>query len=173
MHDQTLPEPFVRTLLANQGNLHVYIASLLGNPQQAEEVLQETNVVLCRQADQFPTIANFTAWAFRIAYFQVLTYRKQHQRDRHTFDDQLLDLVAEAAGSQSDDFESRLGALAECLGQLPESPRNMILRRYQSDGSLETLSREYGRSVGAVKQTMYRIRAALRQCVQRRLATAE
>jgi RNA polymerase sigma-70 factor, ECF subfamily len=173
MYDQTLPEAFVRALLANQGNLHVYIASLLGNPQQAEEVLQETNVVLCRQADEFPTIANFTAWAMRVAYFQVLTYRKRHQRDRHTFDDQLLGLIAQEAASPSDDFEDRLGALAECLGQLPESPRNMILRRYQPDNSLETMSFEYGRSVGAIKQLMYRIRTILRQCVERRLATAK
>lgn len=173
MADQTLPEAFVRTLLANQGNLHVYIASLLGNAQQAEEVLQETNVVLCRQADEFPTIGNFTAWAFRIAYFQVLTHRKRHQRDRHTFDDQLIDLIAEESVSRSDNFEPHLGALAECLSRLPESRRRMILRRYQPGGSLEALSQECGRSVGALKQTMYRIRVALRQCVESRLAAAK
>ena len=93
--DQTLPEPFVRVLLANQGNIHAYLTSLLGNLDQAEEVLQETNVVLCREANQFSTITDFTAWACRIAFFQVLKYRKQCQRDRHWFDDDLLSLIAE------------------------------------------------------------------------------
>jgi RNA polymerase sigma-70 factor, ECF subfamily len=171
--DQTLPEPFVRVLLTNQGNIHAYIASLLGNLEQAEEVLQETNVVLCREADQFPTITDFTAWACRIAYFQVLKYRKNRQRDRHRFDDELLGLVAEEAVPHARELGKRRRALDECLGSLSDLQRNLIARRYGSDGSVQTVAQEYGRSPGAISQSLYRIRAALLKCIERRIAAFE
>jgi RNA polymerase sigma-70 factor, ECF subfamily len=171
--DQTLPEPFVRVLLANQGNIHAYITSLLGNLQQAEEILQETNVVLCRESDQFSTITDFTAWACRIAYFQVLKYRKQRQRDRHTFDDSLLNMVAEEAAPCARELGKRRRALDECMGKLSDLQRNLIMRRYGSNGSVQLVAREYGRSPGAISQSLYRIRSALLKCVERRTAMFE
>lgn len=171
--DQALPEPFVRVLLANQGNIHAYVVSLLGNLEQAEEVLQETNVVLCREADQFDSITDFTAWACRIAYFQVLKYRKQRQRDRHRFDDELLGLVAEEAVPTARELGRRRGALDECLDKLSELQRNLIVRRYGSEGSVQSVAQEYGRSPGAISQSLYRIRAALLKCIERRMAALE
>jgi RNA polymerase sigma-70 factor, ECF subfamily len=171
--DSTLPEAFVRVLLANQGNIHAYITSLLGNLDQAEEILQETNVVLCREVDQFPTITDFTAWACRIAYFQVLKYRKRCQRDRHWFDDALLSLVAEEAAPQTREFGKRRQALNECLDKLSDLQRNLIMRRYGANSSVQSVAREYGRSPGAISQSLYRIRAALLKCIQHRVAVSE
>jgi RNA polymerase sigma-70 factor (ECF subfamily) len=168
--DQTLPEPFVRVLLANQGNIHAYITSLLCNLEQAEEILQETNVVLCREADQFSTITDFTAWACRVAYFQVLRYRKQRQRDRHRFDDSLLNLIAEEAAPHTRELGERRRALNECLNKLSDLQRNLITRRYSSSGSVQSVAREYGRSPGAISQSLYRIRALLLKCIERRIA---
>jgi len=171
--DQTLPEPFVRVLLANQGNIHAYVTSLVGNLEQAEEILQETNVVLCREADQFSTITDFTAWACRIAYFQVLRYRKQCQRDRHWFDDRLLNLVAQEAAPHTKELGERRRALDECLEKLSDLQRNLIMRRYSANGSVQSVARECGRSPGAISQSLYRIRAALLKCIEHRIALFE
>lgn len=168
--NQSLPEPFVRVLLANQGKIYAYIASLLGDPRQADDVLQETNLVLCRQADQFSEISNFAAWACRIAYFEVLNYRKRRQRDRHMFDDNLLSLIAFEAVPLVEEYEQRQIALAECLAKLSKLQRNIIVKRYTPNGSVQKIADEYGRSPGAISQTLYRIRAALMKCIQRKLA---
>jgi RNA polymerase sigma-70 factor (ECF subfamily) len=172
-HDKTLSEPFVRVLLANQGRIYAYITSLLGDPPLAEELLQETNVVLCRQADQFESINDFAAWACRIAYFEVMTFRKREQRDRHMFDDRVLLLVAEEANSQVEEFERRHRALSQCLSELSEQQRKMIMERYGRTGSVRAIAEEYGRSPGSISQTLYRIRTALLKCIERRLAVAE
>ncbi|NLE39380.1 MAG: sigma-70 family RNA polymerase sigma factor [Pirellulaceae bacterium] len=169
----TLPEPFVRALLASQGNIHAYATSLVGDLCLADEILQETNVVLCREADQYPTIADFTAWACRIAYFQVLKYRKQRQRDRHCFNDELLDLVAEEAVSQAKAFGVRRQALNECLGRLSDLQRSLVMQRYAANGSVQSIAREYGRTPGAISQSLYRIRAALLRCVRSRIAISD
>ena len=171
--DKTLTEPFVRVLLANQGRIYAYITSLLGDPRLAEELLQETNVVLCRQADRIESIKDFAAWACRIAYFEVMTYRKRQQRDRHMFDDHVLSLVSEEANSQAEEYERRHCALAQCLSELSEQQRKMIMGRYGRSGSVQAIAEEYGRSPGSISQTLYRIRTALLKCIERRLAVAE
>jgi RNA polymerase sigma-70 factor (ECF subfamily) len=172
--DRTLPEPFVRVLLANQGTVYAYVTSLLGgDAQQAEEVLQETNVVLCRQADQFESITDFTAWACRIAYFEVLSYRKRCRRDRHRFDDELLTVLADEGMGHIRELGPRQRALTECLGRLSELQRDMIVRRYGSDGSVQSVAEEYGRSPGAISQSLHRIRGALLKCIRHKVALAE
>ncbi|MBN1909655.1 MAG: sigma-70 family RNA polymerase sigma factor [Pirellulales bacterium] len=172
-NNSTLPEPFVRVLLANQGTLYAYIVSLLGDPSLAEEVLQETNVVLCRQADQFPEIKDFSAWACRIAYYEVLSYRKRRQRDRHTFDDELLGLIANQAAPRVQEFDQRQTALTECLGRLSQTQREIIIQRYAPNGSVQKIAEKHGRSPGAISQSLYRIRDLLLRCMRDRLAVAE
>ncbi len=169
-NEKTLSEPFVRALLASQGSIYAYIASLLGSPIDAEEVLQETNVVLCRQADQYPEIKNFTAWACRIAYFEVLSHRKRQQRDRHMFDDRLLELLAQEAACEAEQYVHWQHALSKCLAELSELQRRMITKRYSPNGSVQSIAEEYSRSPGAISQSLYRIRCALLKCAKRKLA---
>lgn len=169
----TLPEPFVRVLLANQGNIHAYVTSLLGNLEQVEEIVQETNVVLCREAEQFSAITNFTAWACRTAFFQVLKYRKKCQRDRLWFNDSLLEMIAEEAAPYAQELGGRRRALDECLEKLSDLQQNLIMRRYGSNGSVQAVAQECGRSPGAISQSLYRIRAALLKCIRNRIAVLE
>ena len=65
-------EAFVQLMTEHQGRLYAYVLSLLGDPDQANDVLQETNLVLWRNAGEFQMGSNFRAWAFRIAHFQVM-----------------------------------------------------------------------------------------------------
>lgn len=46
-------EAFVQLMTAHQGRLYGYILSLLGDVDQANDVLQESNVVLWRNAAEF------------------------------------------------------------------------------------------------------------------------
>ena len=171
--DFALSEPFVHALLAIQERLYAYLLTLLQNPEQAEEVLQETNLVLCQQADQFVTIKDFTGWACRIGYYEVLTYRKRCQRDRLTFNDELLGKVAEQATVKIVEFDQRKNALNHCLARLSNLQRNMIMQRYSPNGSVKMIAEEYNRSVGSISQSLYRIRTSLMECIQRTLATSE
>ena len=172
-NDQTLPKPFVSVLLANQENIRAYVASLVGDLQQAEEIIQETNIVLCREADQFPQIDNFTAWACRTAYFQVLKYRKQKERDRLRFDDTLLSFIADRASTRAAHLDTRRQALTECLTKLSDRQRNLILQRYDSNGSVRALADKLGRTPRAITQSLYWVRSILIKCVRQRVAILE
>ena len=58
-------------------------------------------------------------------------------------------------------------------GQLSDLQRNLIMRRYGSQGSVQTVAREYGRTPGAISQSLHRIRAALLKCIEHQMALFE
>ncbi len=47
------PDAFVQLMTEHQGRLFAYILSLLGDPDQANDVRQEANLVLWRSAGEF------------------------------------------------------------------------------------------------------------------------
>ena len=63
---ETTPE-FIALLTSNQSRLYAYVLSLVGDRQQAQDVMQETNIVLWRKASQFTLGTNFGAWMLKVA----------------------------------------------------------------------------------------------------------
>jgi RNA polymerase sigma-70 factor, ECF subfamily len=169
--EQVLNQSFVLALTACQSKLYGYIMVFVLDPAIADEVLQNTNVALCQHACEFPSIRDFTAWACKTAYLQVLTYRKFRRRDRHLLDNDLLESLADRMEARIAEFSPRHEALRGCLNQLPERQRTMILKRYSDAASVDRLARELGRSPSVVSQTLYRIRMTLANCIKSKLAT--
>ena len=58
-------------------------------------MLQETNMVLWCDSAKFQPGTDFRAWAYRVAYFQVLAQRRKRGRDRLSFDESLLKDIAQ------------------------------------------------------------------------------
>src|SRR5690606_12594168 len=104
----------------------------------AEDILQETNLVLWRKAGEFDMSRPFIPWACRIALFQVKAHRRDRARDRHVFDDDVLDLVAVDAGAEEPAHLEQ--SLRECLARLSGEHRALILERYEPGASVETLA---------------------------------
>jgi RNA polymerase sigma-70 factor (ECF subfamily) len=166
MADRQLSESFVSALLECQDRLHAYIVALGVSSEDVGDVLQNTNVVLCREADQWPTIKSFTAWACRIAYFEVLSARKRRSRESLRFDADLLELIAEETPSYVEKLGAYQTLLNQCLAELPDGQREMLLERYSRSGSIQRLAERLGRSAASIHQTLYRIRATVMRCVQ-------
>ncbi|HXG62845.1 MAG TPA: sigma-70 family RNA polymerase sigma factor [Planctomycetota bacterium] len=157
----------MRTMAEHQGRLFAYILSLVGDPDAANDILQETNVVLWRDSKEFRPGSSFAAWAFRIAHFQVMAFRQRRLRDRLIFQDELLDLLAAGARETDDLFESRQERLTSCLEKLNPDHREMLRRRYAEGRSVQEIARDRGMTPNAAMQALFRIRKALLQCVGR------
>ena len=151
----------------HQGRLFAYILSLLGNPDAANDVLQETNVVLWRDSKEFQLGTNFKAWAFRVAHFQVMAWRQRQIRDRLVFEDDMLEVLAFAARDADDTFDARQKMLDGCLEKLQPVHREMIRRRYAEGTALQAIAAERGMTANAVMQALFRIRQSLMHCVAR------
>ncbi|MDA0284608.1 MAG: sigma factor-like helix-turn-helix DNA-binding protein, partial [Planctomycetota bacterium] len=110
-------------------------------------------------------------WAFRIAYLQTLAHFKRARRGHWLgFSSELVETLANEAEPLLTDFEQRHGALRHCVEKLQENDREIVRAHYETELSLAEISAEAGRSVGALKQVLFRVRRALRACIERQLA---
>lgn len=163
-------DQFVQDLTASQNSLYGYILSLLPDRSVAQDVLQEVSVTAWQKRADFMPGTSFFAWVSKIAYFHVLSHRRKMSRDRLVFDDDVLDYLAERQLEREDEVSRRGLALKDCLEKLPAEQRRLVEQRYAKGGSVQRIAEEHGKSVGAVSQTLYRIREALMKCVEQTLA---
>jgi RNA polymerase sigma-70 factor (ECF subfamily) len=80
----------------------------------------------------------------------------------------------ELAFAESDDaaeeWERRQQALNDCVAALPEKSRRILSLRYEARRSVEDVARALGQSFDAVTKSLYRLRQALADCVERKLS---
>src|SRR3954451_19751426 len=112
-------DEFVLLLGQHQRRIFLYVLSLAPRWSDAEEIVQETNLVLWREFGTFQPGTNFAAWACRVALNQVLAWRKKRQRDRLQFSEAFLTAVADDTADRADALDERCRALAGCVEKLP------------------------------------------------------
>ena len=166
-------ETFVRELTGCQQSLFSYILTLLPDPDHARDVLQNTNVILWRKADQFREGTNFVAWACQVARFEVLAFRRDNARDRHVFDEELIDRLASAAEKRAADSDRRMQAFERCFNELTDHQRQLIKDRFSPGGSVQAMAKERDRSAAGISVAVSRIRKILRECIERQLARGD
>lgn len=165
---------FVALLTGHQVALRLYVSSLLPGEPGAADVAQQANATIWGKRADFTLGTNFKAWAFSIARFEVLNFRKRQARDaRLVFSAELEDLMAEELPGQVDDLDHRQAALRHCLEDLRAADRELILHRYFRRTTLARYAEEVGRSVGGLKVSLHRIRNSLLRCIEGRLPPAE
>lgn len=163
---------FVRLLTQHQRQVYAYILKLVANWNEADEILQETNLRLWEEFDRFEPGTNFAAWAIRVAHYQVLTWRKKRDRSRLVFDDAAIQLLSsENTGPAAAD--PREAALLACLDQLTARNRDLIERCYAGTNTIRRVAEELNRSAVSVYKAVQRIRGSLHRCVEVRLTAEE
>jgi RNA polymerase sigma-70 factor (ECF subfamily) len=164
-------EAFVQLLTHEQTRLFGYIVMLLGEVNDASNVLQQTNLVLWRKADDFSMETNFHVWAKKVAYYQTLAYLRDRKRDKHIFDEKLLDQLA-SRPTVVDEDERRV-ALRHCLGVISRDSLDLLQQRYAPGKSISEIASQQQKTEGAVKMALMRIRQSLVHCIEGQLAVAQ
>jgi RNA polymerase sigma-70 factor (ECF subfamily) len=158
---------FIELMTEYQPRLYGYILTLAGNPDTANDVLQEANIVLWKQSSQFKPGSNFKAWAFRIAHFQFMAYRQKRLRDKVLFNEQLLSKLASEAKEVDDTYDERAATLEHCLERMPARSREAVRLRYADELNVEQMAEKLHRNSNAVYQILFRARRWLIECVQK------
>lgn len=169
MASLTRSESFVEQVIASQRRLYAYIITLLPDPNEASDVLQQTNMALWRDAERFIEGTSFIAWALRIAYFMVLEHREQRQRIQRRFSDVLLENLARESASLTENEDSRLIAMRKCLEELPASHKDIIRRRYVQGETVKAMAASMRQTANTMANSLYRARRMLWNCINRRL----
>jgi RNA polymerase sigma-70 factor (ECF subfamily) len=168
-------EQFVVLIARHERRIRSFIAALVFcNRDAIDEVIQSTYLVAWRKLDSFSYVdgtpdEELIRWMCTIARFEVMDFLRRQRDFRVTFDQSLIDRIADMEVTESDYFEARHEALGECLGHLGPGQRDLLSLRYGHNLSVKELAARQGRQAGAVYTTLTRIRKALEQCIQKTL----
>jgi len=152
-----------------QQRIYSYIFTLVPRRADADDLLQETSLVICEKFDEFEEGTDFVAWACQIAYWRVRYSRQKFARGKVLFSQELLDAVAKTAAEMSEDLDDRHKALALCLDKLTPRDREFVLTRYEPGCGVAEAARGSGRSITAAYKALTRIRKLLLDCVTHQL----
>lgn len=167
-----LSDEFILELTQCQQRLYGYIYRRVANRDQAMEVLQQTNLVLCRKADDFEPGTNFNAWAATVAHYQILSYRKTLASDRLVFTDDVFHVVDEREDF-AEERADQMRILRTCYGKLSEENQSFMNLLYKDGFSVKQIAAKIGKQAGAVRVQLHRLRLSLKECVQRQLKEQE
>jgi RNA polymerase sigma-70 factor, ECF subfamily len=158
---------FTRLWTKHQPRIFGYIHTLIPNWADAEEVLQETGVVLWKKFAQFDPDSDFTRWGCGVAYFEVLKYRERIAVANRRFGDAFLELVAKQTVVLMDTLAPMQTALNHCVEKLPISDRRLLALRYDSDSTTDCIATKLQRSPDGIRKSLRRVHRALFECVER------
>ncbi len=163
-----LSDEFVLELTQAQQRLLSYIYRRVANREQAQEVLQQTNLVLCRKANEFEPGTNFNAWAVTVAHYQILCHRANVTRERLVFSDEVF-AVVDGRDEESLVHEEYRRILRFCYGKISQVNQELMKLRYQEGLSFQQVADELNKKISAVKVQVHRIRLNLKKCAQEQL----
>lgn len=140
-----------------------------------EDIEQEVALVLWRKFDEYDSARSFGAWARGIAVRKVLQSFARQKRVPMPLAPETIEAVLAGFDATEPDADQRAemeAALAACIETLPPRSHRLLTMRYSEGATLDTIARRIASTLDAVNKALSRIRAALRACVERRMAEA-
>jgi RNA polymerase sigma-70 factor, ECF subfamily len=173
MPDPKRYEEFAGLVRLHTSQVLAYINAVLLNWNDADDVFQETCLVLWQKFDEFKPGTNFLAWALRIADHKVMKFQTKQLR-REAFTSRLRDaMMLDVADRSVDMAAASLAALAACMDRLTENDRRMVTLCYGESIPVREVADALGRSPQSVHNSLCRIRKWLLECIDRELRQAD
>lgn len=166
-------EEFVALFARHQRRVFAYIGTLLANTADAEEVMQETSIILWRKWSDFDASRDFVRWANGIAYREVLRYLREKKSPKLQFSEGLMAQIATEYEQQIAQQDARQDALTRCVSKLNGPDQDLVQQRYQNNISASDIAALLGRPAKSIYRSLERIRERLLECVQRTMAAGE
>lgn len=163
-------DEFARLLSEHERGLRAYILAMAPRWSDADEIFQSTCLRLWEEVERFEPGTSFGAWSAKVAYYEVLSLRKQQQRERLrlTFSGDFVDVIGTHGADYVEPTDTRQALLRDCLAELSPEQQKLIRLRYVERRSIASIAAHIGKSVEATYKTLSRIRRVLHECVQRK-----
>lgn len=167
-------EAFARLVDETSGHIYRVALQIVGDDQDAEDVLQETYIKAFRSLPDFEGRSSITTWLYRIAVNEALMMvRKRKPQAISVEESTSFDAEAESESMQIVDFcclpegellsaESRR-FLDQAIQALPDTLRMVFVMRDLEGLSIQDTAEALGLSENNVKTRLLRARLRLRQ----------
>ncbi|QEH34094.1 ECF RNA polymerase sigma factor SigE [Aquisphaera giovannonii] len=133
-----------------EGPLTLYATRLLGDPEAARDVVQDTFLRLCSQARE-SVEGHLAEWLFTVCRNRALDVLRKEHRMTQLSDEQVNRCLSPAPGPQEAAERHDLGAkVLSLLESLPVNQREVLRLKFQNGFSYQEISRISGHSVSNV-----------------------
>ncbi len=167
--DKQMQELAVRWTQA-QPAVSAFITSMVPSFHDAEDILQRVAVSLAQKFSSYDRDKSFLAWSIGIARIEILRYRRSCARDKHIFNDTIVDKVAGIFEESGDELSGLREALQKCVGQVKGRARELLELRYVRELKPGRIARQIGMTPNAVFVALHRLRVILKECINRQIA---
>ena len=145
------------------------ISSMVQNPADAEDVLQEVSLKVWRRLSTFRSESSFRTWMTRVAINEALQSFRQEQRRPLC---QALENLESVASSDESPYQSfsrveTTRAVRRAVAELPAKHRDVLILRDLRELSARETAQSLESTVPAVKTRLFRARLMLLAAVQR------
>lgn len=170
---------FIKLIVSAERRILGYLIALMPAMQDAEDLMQETSIVMWEKYDEFletqegePDLERFVAWGNKIAFYKVLNARRHKSNTVRLLSSDVIELVSEEWLRQDDSGqpEIRQRALASCLDELPKERRDLLREYYWVRSSVEKIGEKFDRTAGSVYKALQRTRQSLHKCIEKKLS---
>jgi len=170
MSDSSKTNEFLRLLMASQRRIYAFILTMVPNHGDAEDLFQETVLLMWSKFDSFTPGTSFTAWGCTIARYQILSVRKRHATRGILFSQAAAELLHTESDRFLEQTDVRMQALRHCIGKLGPQDYELIRLRYRDEVTIQSMAQQMGRSVQGIYKRIVRIHEALLRCVRKALS---
>jgi RNA polymerase sigma-70 factor (ECF subfamily) len=157
---------FLSLFLRSEREIFRYVAALVPNVADAEDIVQQTALVLWEKFDAYDPSLPFTPWACRFALNKTRQWLERRQRWQMLLERGLAEELAQRREELRPELDSRLRHLEGCLGKLPADQRSLIDGYYYRRDGIENLATTSGRTVAATYKMLQRVRLTLQACIE-------
>ena len=157
---------FIEQFLAVQAQVYGYIATLVPNRADADDLFQQTALVLWRKHRQFDPSREFLPWALGIARNEVRRFFRSHSSRGTHLSDAMMEKLAELHYASVSKSAPSFQRLAECMAQLTADQRGLIEQCYLGVDSIKAIAEKQHLDPATLYKRLDRIRWTLMDCIE-------
>lgn len=165
-------EEFVRLFSVSQHRILGFVHTFVPNLTEAEDILQETSVILWKKWPEFERDKDFVKWACGIARLEVFRMLRQRKLNGLYLDQTVLNQIADVAMADICDtkrLEDSASALDACIQELQESDRKILKLKYYTNMTIQQIAEKCNRPKSTIHDLLGKIRSKLLRCVRWRM----
>ena len=162
----TTSDLFSAMFESEKQRLYAYIYAFVLDKAAADDIFQETSVILWKEFATFEQGTSFRKWSNTIVFNCVRTYRRQHKKLVSGLSDELLEQLS-AVASHQDNTDQKWSMLQHCVSHLSTSAHQLYYGFYIENLSAQALADKTGRSIFGIRKSIHLLRRKLFDCVDK------
>lgn len=164
-----LTRRFLSLLMVNQRQISAYISVLVPNFNDADDILQQTITVMWEKFSQYQHGTDFAAWGVRIAYYNILRYRREKNKKTVQFNDAVFESFCKVMEKKYCRAEDNLSALRNCIQKLAAGDKSLLHLRYGMNQTVRDIAEQTRKSIQFTYRALSRVHQMLHRCIHRTL----